>query len=273
MPNPQTPMSAEELATALAHCTPARTPTPKPPAQLSPEALTLALQPWVDARKDDVTILGTTLGTALANLPNSYGLQTMDLHELLSAYVATIVGKRIPGILKLHAKLVELAGVESVYNFGYADRYAMVYADTPTFKTMAFQTQNYTYLVALRSDVVYCRTGEDYVRVPTWRLHLRLCTAGPRSLDYARPALDSPALLDMLKTPEALSASEYFRYKDGRDRGYLCSLRPDPLDQVSSEVVFETKDMHWYAALSYLTGVMGDLESHVSMVDEMESPQ
>lgn len=243
---------------------------PKPQPHLSADALTLALQPWVDARKDDVTLLGKALGTALANLPNAHGLESLTLHELLNAYVATTVGKLIPGIVKLHAKLVELAGVERKYDFGYADRYARVYADTPSLKTMAFQTQNYTYLVVLTPTAVYCGP-DDGVRVSTWRLHLRLCTAGSRSLDYARPALDSPALLDMLKTPEALKESEYFRYKDGRDRGYLCSLRPDPLDQPSSEVVFETKDMHWYAALSYLTGVVRDLDSHASMVDEMDS--
>lgn len=74
----------------------------------------------------------------------------------------------------------------------------------------------------------------------------------------------------MLKSPAALKESEYFRYKDGRDRGYLCSLRPERFNKQSSEVVFETKDMHWYAALSYLGTVAMDLGAHASMVDESQ---
>lgn len=235
---------------------------------LSPAALTQALQPWVSARNEDVTIVGKTLGTALANMPHAYGLESMDLRELLSAYVAAVLGKLVPKLLPLHARLVEVAGVGAMYNFEHVDRYAMVHADEPDFKTMAFQTQSMTYMVVLRGTTAYTWTEDEACKgVSTWKLDLRMCTAGRRSLDYARPALDS---LTMLQSRSTLKESEYFLYKDARDRGYLCSLKPETFNRTSSEVLFETKDMHWNAALSFLTGVIRDLEAHASMVEEIQ---
>lgn len=238
---------------------------------LSASAMVGLLQPWVDARKSNVTIVGDTLGTALASLPHAaaVGLDSMDMHELMNAFTAATVGKQIPNLVALHAKLVELVGVGVQYSFGYADRYAMVYADTPEFKSMAFQTQNLTYMVALKSATAYCWSDnpEACVSMPTWRLEMRLCTARPHSWDHARPALDS---LQLLKSPQAMKDSEYFRYKDGRDRGYLCSLRPVLFNRESSEVVFETKDMHWGSAMSHLTGIFYDLSAHASTLDELE---
>lgn len=142
----------------------------------------------------------------------------------------------------------------------------MAFADEPTFKTMALQTQNLTYMVLLLRKPVY--DFNDPAALPTheWELHLRMCTPGRNSRDFARPAL---GYLDWLADAKAVGATEdcsyrggdtheYFRYKDARDRGFLCSVSMD----LSRDARSGTKDsMVSFAMLEY---VLQDLMAHVS---------
>jgi len=236
---------------------------------LNEAAMAAALQPWVAARNDHVVLLGQTLGRTLARLPHAYGLESMDLRETLNAFVGTVVGAKLDAILALHTKLVEVAGVGKVYDFGYADRYGLACLDEPKLKTMAFQTQSLTYIVALRPKKAFLLTrGEavfNEVTVDSWKLDIRFCTQGRNSQDYTRPKLES---LKMLTKLSAFKESDYFRYGDGRDRGYLCHVQPELLGDTET-LEYEAKDMHWGAAMSYLPGVLGDLSAHASMADEM----
>lgn len=250
---------------------------PKDTAHLNVANLTTAIQPWVDARKRNPGILGERLGVALAELPDSYGFDSMDLKELLNGFTATVLSKGLPRVLALHAKLSEVAGLNKEYSFGYADRYAMVFADTPQFKSMAFQTQSLTYMVALRAKTAYPEfslfegmppTMFEKLKFETFAMDLRLCTGSLNSLNYARPALDT--LRPILESVSAMKASEYFRYRDGRDRGYLASMYPDTTGATLTGPVFETKDMNWNAAMSYLRGVWSDLTAHASCLDEIQ---
>lgn len=243
-------------------------------SNLSTSALKTAIEPWVSARKSRIGDLGHQLGVALAEMPGSLGLECLEVRELLNSFTATVLGKDVSRIAKLHQTLSALLPLNQVYNFEHADRYAMVYADTPEFKSMAFQTQSLTYMVVLKAKTAYldfdlqdqnAASENDLVKFETFSMDIRLCTQGPNSLDYARPALTS--LQPILESSSSVKASEYFRYRDGRDRGYLVSLRPDIGGAQPTGPVFETADMGWYAAFSFLKGIWFDLTSHARLLE------
>lgn len=238
-------------------------------AHLTAAKLTAALQPWIASRKEDSRTMGSAMGHLMASLPDSYGMDSLDLAALQNAYVATTLSSKFEKYVALHAKLVEVAGVGVKYDFEHCDRYAQVYLDTPELKTMAFQTQGFTYMVVLRAKTAYLKRGsEDAPQlegVPTWSMDVRGAAPSSNSYDLSRPPL---AGLTMLESREALKASDYFKYRDGRDRGYCGTVRPALISEGDS-VAYETEGMSWGAAMSNLAVILQDLNAHASMVKEM----
>jgi len=189
------------------------------------------------------------------------------LEWTVDSYVMSKLENMSEPLARLHAHLVKAGSSgEKPYDFEHCDRYGVAFADEPTFKTMALQTQNMTYMVLLRQKKVFNFEEPTAPVQLRWEPHIRLCTSGRNSMDYARPALSS---LQWLKSAQALGVtdeigkecSEYFRYKDGRDRGYLCSVDQD----LSVDARSRCKDsMRGYHTLQY---VLYDMMCHVSCLN------
>lgn len=194
----------------------------------------------------------------------AFELNNNVLQWSVDSYVAsTLKGIGAP-LARLHAHLKHNTSPGQPYDFEYGDRYGMAFADEAAFKTMALQTQNVTYLVLLRKSVY---DFNDPAAKPSheWEPHLRMCTPSRNSRDFARPALSSLSWLADVKAMGATEdysfspdTNEYFRYKDARDRGFLCSVSTD----LSKDARSGAKDsMGSFAMLEY---VLQDLMAHVS---------
>lgn len=217
--------------------------------------------------KDNDLLMHRVLGKLLVDMSHSPNdLRSNTLEWMVDQYVANKVGPMWPRHLALHQFLVKSGSTSSnPFDFEHCDRYGVAFADEEDWKSMALMTQNVTYMVVLQR---YWRLDYDQQdkRIEDWITHIRVCTTGPHSLDFARPRFTELEFLrDHAKVyPEigyGKQACDYFRYKDGRDRGYLCTVEPDLL-----RPVYETKDaIRGYGHLCY---ILIDMASHVDCLDE-----
>lgn len=186
---------------------------------------------------------------------------------MADAYTATIVGPLAKDLLRLHQYLVAQGATASApHDFEHSDRYGAVFMDAE-WKSMALMTQSYTYMVVLQPTPIFIEEGQGSLKVQDgWTIHIRMCTTGPNSQDYARPEFSSLSFLaDFDRVyPEVgygQNAHSYFKYKDGRDQGYLCSVVPDMSGQG-----YTTQDSLWGSAFTYLGGVLFDLGCHCAEI-------
>jgi hypothetical protein len=184
----------------------------------------------------------------------------------VDAYVGAKLGPMAERYLNLHALLVKAGGE---FSFEHCDRYGMAFANDDDFKSMALQTQNYTYMVVLCRRMAF-QKGTD-ASVETWAIHIRRCTAGKYSTDYKRDSLKS---LAFLADREAVypdigygdNANDYFRYKDGRDRGYMVTVEPDFV--FKGQPTYTAKDAIY--GFGFLEQLTYDLASHCDCLETYE---
>src|SRR5690606_36882349 len=82
--------------------------------------------------------------------------------QTLNEYVATAIGPLWPELMKLHQFLVDAGSTaEAPFDFGYADRHGVAFADEAEWKSMALCTQNYTYMVVLVRRESYLWPDEE----------------------------------------------------------------------------------------------------------------
>lgn len=222
---------------------------------------------------DDQLLMPAVLGQLLAQR-KAYDQFTTDGNDvpwMVDAYTAAIVGPLAENLLRLHQFLVATGATpEAPHDFEHTDRYGVAFSDAE-WKSMALMTQNYTYMVVLQPSTAFDVDGDgNFQSRKTWTIHLRMCTKGRHSYDCART--DFPSL-SFLNEHEAVyqevgygdKANDYFRYKDGRDRGYLCSVEPE-----SFGPGFSTENSLWGPAFGYLKGVLYDLGCHCSCLPKAE---
>jgi len=231
--------------------------------------LDAVVQESLQGSRDDPELMAVAIGRLMSKRKTGDRFTTdgSGFKWMADAYTADIVGPLAPDLLKLHQFLVCHGGTpEHPYDFDGADRYGAAFADED-WKSMALWTQNYTYMVVLQPSTTFSRSeAGELVSHSSWAVHIRLCTTSHYSYDYARP---SPSSIDFLKDYDAVypeigygkKSNEYFRYKDGRDRGYLCTVEPEMVGQR-----FRAKDSLWGPAHSYLSGVLYDLGCHCSFL-------
>lgn len=216
--------------------------------------------------KDNDLQMHRVLGRILVDMSHSPNdLASFTLEKTVDQYVANKVGPMWPRHLALHQFLAKSGATPSdPFDFEHCDRYGVAFADEENWKSMALMTQSITYMVVLQR---YWRLdlNQQDKRIEDWITHIRICTTGQNSLDFARPRFTALEFLrDHAKVyPEigyGNQACEYFRYKDGRDRGYLCTVEPDLL-----RPVYEVKD----AMLGYhhLSHIIYDMASHFDCLD------
>jgi hypothetical protein len=193
----------------------------------------------------------------------------LHMESAIDHYTAKRVGDMSEGLVALHGFLVKHgATAKSPYDFGHADRYGVAFANEEDFKTMAFQTQNYTYMIVLVKAHWY--SGEKFESNDCWTVHLRYATTGKYTPQFARPEFGKLKFLnDRVKSGAKKyddGASSYFRYHDFRDQGYICS--------VTHELCGPNWDtegtIHGY---SMLKSVFFDVSCHISMIDEYEKEE
>lgn len=176
----------------------------------------------------------------------------------LSHYVAQRIGEASNDIERLHQFLVsKKASATEPYDFENIDRYGASFANEDDFKSMALMTQNYTYMVVLRRNTAYINNE----MVPGWDVHIRRCTPGRYSHDYSRAEFFSlnAILSNNIIANKYDNNCDYFRYHDGRDRGYLCSVTRDIIGGG-----WKCEDV--VASFKEFQGVFYDMMCHVSML-------
>lgn len=184
------------------------------------------------------------------NYKNDGILESNSLGWTLDHYVARSVGPHVERIVQLADYLIEkCATPKRPFDFEHADRYAAVLSHDKMQKLLAFQTQSLSYLVRLTATREF--SGDEVQ--PAWDLDLRFCTANKWSLDFKRPEFTE-------LTPKKLE--EYFRYQDGRDQGYLLSLKKDHWSSG-----YEAKDMD-SRSIGFLSHILQVLHCHSQMVEE-----
>ena len=242
---------------------------PNAPASTLAEKI-LALIAQEKEGSKDAFLEEHALGDVITTLSKRYDDKAVGsplLEAVADRYIGAQLGPQWPGLLRLHAFMkASGATAEAPHDFEHADRYGVAFADEGDFKTMALQTQSLTYLVALERRDVFIEKEASYEQVEAWKTHLRVCTSGRHSQDFCRAPF---AGLAWMNDQAEFEASDYFRYKDGRDRGFLCSIEPDWFEAGK----YTSKDsLRFGAAYSYLTGISYDLMSHVSCLPK-ESPR
>jgi hypothetical protein len=213
------------------------------------------------------SVLGKVLGHMLVKSSyNPHDLSQNQLNWAVDAYVAAKVGPLAARFLKLHAFLVK-RGLDKQVDFNHADRYGMALADEEKWKTMAFQTQNYTYMVLLEATRVFSGSMDNPVSETGWKIHLRFTTKDRYGREYTRTKLEK---LTFLKDKAAVvgkykdSNCDYFQYKDGRDRGFLCTVEPE----MDVNEGYRAENALW--GYTMLEGVIYDLASHCDCLEEYE---
>lgn len=193
-----------------------------------------------------------------------------DFEWLTDAYVAGVVGPLGPQLLKLHQFLVNQGATpDNPYDFEHCDRYGAVFSNN-TWKSMAFQTQSTTYMVVLQPAKVFIADAQgNYEARDDWAIHIRACTHDESTWDLARPEFKKLGFLAQHARvyPEigyGPQAHEYFRYKDGRDRGYLCSVTPSFDGQG-----YQSENTLWGPAFTHLGYVLQDLAFHYQGLPEV----
>lgn len=212
----------------------------------------------------DPAMVAEVLGRILATRHpyDPYALSSTEVPWMLDAYVAAVVGPLAKRLLAVHQHLVASgATAEAPYDFEHCDRYGVAFADAK-WKSMALRTQNYTYMVVLEPRSSFSELPDGQLtQIEGYAIHIRMCTAGRYSCDFSRPSFGSVAFLgdkaSVCPEDDRSSACDYFRYKDGRDRGYLCSVEPAIVGEG-----YRCENISWGSAYGYLRGVLQDLASH-----------
>lgn len=216
---------------------------------------------------NDPTLIPSIMGMLMAKRKSYDHFTTKDngIDWMMDAYTAQIVGPLANDLLRLHQFLVSVGATpETPHDFEHCDRYGAVFSDGD-WKSMALMTQNYTYMAVLQPAVSFDEDADGQLQKhDKWAIHIRICTKDKYSHDYARPNFSSLAFLgDYDKVHPEIGygdkANEYFRYKDGRDQGYLCSVQPNMVGDG-----FRTENSLWGSAFSYLGSVLYDLGCHCS---------
>jgi len=202
-------------------------------------------------------------------LDTSYSKNDLGCNNVgwsLDEYVAAKIGPLWPRMMRLHQHLVQSGATPNKpFNFEHCDRYGVSFADEEKWKSMALMTQNYTYVVVLQRYNSYDLTTGDVIE--NWAMHFRICTKSQYSRDWTRESFKKLEFLSSFESvyPEigyGDKAHNYFRYKDGRDQGYLCSVEPSIHDPYK----YSTKDV--LVNYGLLASVIYDLASHCDCLDE-----
>lgn len=149
-------------------------------------------------------------------------LNSTALEWAVDQYVAAKVGPMYPRLLKLHQHLVASGATpEKPYSFEGCDRYGVAFLNSQI-QSFAIQTQSQTYMVVLGNPKFECQSGD---------IHIRRCTPLGFSNMRGRVRSEFSELAEILNDYAYLKSAYvagredgYFQYKDGRDRGYLCSV-------------------------------------------------
>lgn len=197
---------------------------------------------------DGPAVLGEVLSKFL-NDPLS--LSENGIGWAVDQAVAIHMGPLIQKYLTLHKHMVTKGYTSmSPWVTGDGDRFAAVYCNEETtntesgMKAMAFQNQNFTFMVVITSEET---------------LHIRQCTRARESFDFATDELADLSFLDQQST--ALN-HEYLRYGDCRDRGYLVSIVPN---WVAPE---QWRAEHVLSAYRRLQYVVYDLSSWIDSIED-----
>jgi hypothetical protein len=185
----------------------------------------------------------------------------------LDHYYAAKMAPMIPALAKLYDAL-EANGhtTENDYDIGSCDRrVAYIPYGNKGAKVMAFCNQNVSYVVVLVPARAFTPTHQE---IKTYALHIRIVTPGRESMDIT--ACDFNVNYEkMLPGCDSdrydANGSDYFRYQDMRDRGYVMTLTPEIVSR-HSEVFHKTEGMY----NSHPSGryVMDELDAYCSMMEE-----
>lgn len=211
--------------------------------------------------KDQYLLKRTVIGEVLKGFFYSPSdLSENNIGWAVDHAVAQQLGGQIPRLLALHKYLIEnncAPGTE--WDLNHCDRYAASLANEPGFKVIAAQTQNYTYFVVLCKKTRFVDDSSGQIKaVDDWQVHIRQCTSARYSRDVMRKSLTD---LEFLKTPDKAFESDYLRYADMRDRGYIVSVSP----QLTGSGYEAERVMIDYCRLTH---IVYDL---ASLIDSMES--
>jgi hypothetical protein len=198
---------------------------------------------------------------------NANDLSQNDINWSIDHYVAHKVGPMWDRLMALHQFLVSQTKGKNgkKFDFNHCDRFGMAFADEVLWKSMAFQTQSLTYIVVLEDSWAGSDKYQDGP-IKNGKIHIRYCTTpGYDSHNYARtPFKELEFLADKASVAGKYVETnvDYFRYKDGRDRGYLCTVVADFMDptQFSAENTIRS--------FSMLEGIIYDLASHIDCLPE-----
>lgn len=174
------------------------------------------------------------LGAVLTGLQKGDSLDNVVLKWSADHFIAHQLGPRLPDLWRLFDVVLaaQQSSVNAVADMNHADRYARVFLMSDLARTMAIQTQNYTYVVALvreqSLDEAASTAAGRIVWTDGYTLHLRLCTSSHGSRDGYRASLTAGDL-DYLMNIASLKNHPSFRYGDLRDQGYLVTVAADLL--------------------------------------------
>lgn len=194
---------------------------------------------------------------------------------VLDHYYASKIAPLVPSLVKLHDALQQHGHDQNnAYEINAGDRFAasVAYGDKGA-RVMSFCNQNVTYVMVLVPDTAWVNDDNDELstgsKVGAYTMHVRIITSSPRSQEFTQIDLDKLNYEKILKGCDNErydnTASEYFRYQDCRDRGYVMTLEPEVFSKFN-DVFYKTERMYDNHYMSRY--IMEELQCHCSILKE-----
>lgn len=224
--------------------------------------------------KDDFMVLPAVI----AELYGDRYVNSFEARGAMNFHIGNTMGHVPDFLLNLHAALTAKGHDHTnKFEISSGDRYASVIKDND-YKVLAFENQNFTYMVYLAPDAMSKYKGD---KVPKYAMHVRASTPASRSNHhiYNNPGIKGVPRGDELK--KAFNEhGGYFNYLDLRDRGFVASIVPEFTYKVrkdggydfTDQLVWTGKDSHAmiYGGMSILDELCAYASMHEETFEELQ---
>lgn len=220
--------------------------------------------------KDDFMVTPAVI----AELFGDNNIDSFNLRQALECHTGNVMARTSHFLVHLHAALVAKGhGRLNPYEISSCDRrVSFIETGEPKVKLLAFENQNFTYMVLLKPDIMTKYVGD---KIMQYEMHVRASTpAAPQNhYRYNNPGIKRVPYGNKLAN-EFTDYHGYFRFLDSRDRGFVGCIKPEQSYKVAADGKFTDRDeIVWIGkdAVGSIFGanaILDELKAYTTMAEE-----
>ncbi len=214
--------------------------------------------------KDDFMVTPAVI----AELFGDRYLDSFNLKHAQAFHVGNVMAGVSDFLLNLHNALSAKGhGRSNKFEISSCDRYAAVipYSNVEGRRLLAFESQNFTYMVLLVPDLMSRHYGDKKIK---YQIHVRSSTLAAYG---KRHIFNNPGIKGLPRNNAIAEHFDhhggYFRYLDVRDRGFVASIVPEPTYRVMPNGEYEHSDKLEWTAKDAHSSIYGGL----AMLDDLKA--